>query len=320
MTFPLTLVICLLVGHRRARWPGEVDDFEAFEADFAAPLAEVRAGIIEGVAEFDEHVQRHQQALDVLAAGVVNQRFDGHQRAAGRQGVVGRADEVHLLLQIPVVQNHAHRDDVGLGQRVFEEIAGRRADAILQPGGGDVFLRDRLDRRQIEADALEMRMSLRDFDAKQAGRAADVAERLEFREIKFVRERLEVDAREAGHRAHELFQPGQVRVEFLEHALLAVLDFVLRLAGAQRLGQVVPEFEEPRVEHDQNAADVARAGFIEEQRAFGRVEILRLRAVAFAAEKLHRDERVEKIRDAARVELQFRAQLRAGEAATGRAS
>ena len=165
MTFPLTLVICLLVGHCRARWPGKVNNFEAFEADFAAPFAEIGTGIIKGIAEFDEHVERHQQALDVLAAGVVNQRFDGHQRTAGRQSVVGRADEVHLLLQIPVVQNHAHRDDVGLRQRVFEEITGRGADAILQSGGGDVFVRDRLDWRQIEADALEMRMFLRDFNA-----------------------------------------------------------------------------------------------------------------------------------------------------------
>ena len=100
---------------------------------------------------------------------------------------------------------------------------------LLQPGGGDVFLRDGFDRRQIEAGAFEVRVFLRDFNAQQAGRAADVAERLEFREIKFVRERLEVDPREAGHRAHELFQPGQIRVEFFEHALLAVLDLVLRL-------------------------------------------------------------------------------------------
>ena len=206
-----------------------MNDFEAFEADLAAPFAEVRTGVIKGVAEFDEHVERHQQALDVLAAGVVDERFDGHERAAGRQGVVGRADEVHLLLQIPVVQNHAHRDDVGLGQRVFEEITGRRADAVLQAGGGDVFFRDGFDGRQIEADALEMRMFLRDFNAQQAGRATDVAERLEFREIKFVRERLEVDSREAGHRAHELFQPGQIRVEFFKHALLTMLDLVLRL-------------------------------------------------------------------------------------------
>ena len=206
-----------------------MDDLEAFEADFAAPFAEIRAGVIEGVAELDEHVQRHQQALDVLAPGVVDERFDGHERAAGRQRVVGGADEVHLLLQIPVVQNHAHRDDVGLGQRVFEKIAGRGADAVAQAGGGDVLLRDRLDRRQIEADAFEMRMSLRHFDAEQAGRAADVAERLESGEIKLFGERLEVDARKSGHRAHELLQPRQIRVKFFEHALLAVLDLVLGL-------------------------------------------------------------------------------------------
>src|SRR6266498_506066 len=44
------------VGHCRTGWAGEVDDFKAFEADFAAPLAEVCARIIEGVAKFDEHV------------------------------------------------------------------------------------------------------------------------------------------------------------------------------------------------------------------------------------------------------------------------
>ena len=75
-----------------------MDDFKAFEANFAAPLAEVRAGIVERVTELDEHVQRHEQALNILAPRVVNQRFDGHERAAGRQGVVGRADEVHLFL------------------------------------------------------------------------------------------------------------------------------------------------------------------------------------------------------------------------------
>src|SRR6185436_13489998 len=46
------------VSHRRAGRASQMDDFKPFEADFAAPLAEVRAGIVERVAEFDEHVQR----------------------------------------------------------------------------------------------------------------------------------------------------------------------------------------------------------------------------------------------------------------------
>ena len=120
---------------------------------------------MERIAELDEHVQRQEQTKGILAAGIINEGFDHNESAAGREGVVGRADEVHLLLQIPVVQNHAHRDDVGLRQRIFEEITGRGADAILQSGGRDVSLRDRLHWRQIEADALEMRVFLRDFNA-----------------------------------------------------------------------------------------------------------------------------------------------------------
>src|SRR5437667_8433400 len=54
------------VSHRRAGRAGEVDHFKAFEADFAAPLAEVRAGIVERVAKFDEHVQRPEQPLHIL--------------------------------------------------------------------------------------------------------------------------------------------------------------------------------------------------------------------------------------------------------------
>ena len=70
----------LLVSDGGAGWAGEVDDFKAFEAGFATPLAEVRAGIVERFAELDEHVQRHEQPEDILAAGIVDERFDDHER------------------------------------------------------------------------------------------------------------------------------------------------------------------------------------------------------------------------------------------------
>src|SRR5262249_11882546 len=117
---------------------------------------------------------------------------------------------------------------------------------------------------QIEAHAPEVWMLLRAFDAQQAGRVANVTECLESGEIKLVRERLEVDSRKARHRTHELFQPRQVGVKFFKHPLLTMLDLVLRSTRPQRLRKIVPEFEEPRVEHDQNAPDVTRAGFVEE--------------------------------------------------------
>src|SRR2546425_13261789 len=84
----------LFVGDGCAGRSSEMDDFESFEADFTAPIAKVRAGIIKGIAKLDEHVQRHQQAEDILAPRVVNERFNGDEGAAGRQGVVGCANEV----------------------------------------------------------------------------------------------------------------------------------------------------------------------------------------------------------------------------------
>ena len=68
---------------------------------------------------------------------------------------------------------------MSFGQRVLKEIADGRADTVAQPGGGDVFARDRFCRRQIEGNALEMRMPLGGFYAKQAGRTTDVAKSLE---------------------------------------------------------------------------------------------------------------------------------------------
>jgi len=61
---------------------------EALEADLSAPAPDVGPGIVERIAELDQHVQRHEQAEDVLAAGIVNECFDGDERAAGREGVV----------------------------------------------------------------------------------------------------------------------------------------------------------------------------------------------------------------------------------------
>ena len=46
----------LLVRDRRAGWACKMDDFEALEADFAAPFLEIGGRIIERVTEFNQHV------------------------------------------------------------------------------------------------------------------------------------------------------------------------------------------------------------------------------------------------------------------------
>ena len=39
----------------------------------------------ERIAEFDQHVERHEQAKDVFAPGIVDESLDGNQRPARRQ-------------------------------------------------------------------------------------------------------------------------------------------------------------------------------------------------------------------------------------------
>ena len=81
------------------------------------------------------------------------------------------------------------------------------------------------------------------------------------------------------------------------------------LPGPQRLRQVVPELEEARVEHLEDAADVARAVAVEVERADRRVGVARGRPVAVAIEELHRHEGIEEIGDAARVQPELAAEL-----------
>ena len=134
----------LLVGNCGAGRTGTMDYFEAFEADFAAPILEIGAGVIERFAEFDQHVEGHEEPKDVFPSGIVDQRFHCDDRATFRQRLVSGADERHLSLEIPIMQDHAHRDDVGSGQRIGEEIARCDLDAIAQASGSDVFPGHRL--------------------------------------------------------------------------------------------------------------------------------------------------------------------------------
>src|SRR5262245_7671520 len=71
---------CLLVRNRGAGWAGKMDDFEALEAGFATPFFEIGGGIIERVAEFNQHVQRHEQIKKILSERIVDQRLESKER------------------------------------------------------------------------------------------------------------------------------------------------------------------------------------------------------------------------------------------------
>src|SRR5215510_5964298 len=176
-----------------------------------------------------------------------------------------------------------------------------------------MFPRQRFDRPQIESDALDTWMSLRNFNAKQSCRATDITQRAVAREIEFLGQRFKVDPRKAGHCVKELLQLRRIRIELLENTFFALLGFVLRLTGSQGLRQAVPEFEEPCVQHLQNSTYVSRALPIQIQSRRGRIEIFGVLSFAFALQKFHYEKRIEEICDAARMQAEFFSNLRAGE-------
>jgi hypothetical protein len=77
--------------------------------------AEVAAGEVESVSELDQHVERHHQPKGVLSPSVVDQVLDDDERASLWEGLVCRADQLHLPVEVPVMEDQAHRDHVRPG-------------------------------------------------------------------------------------------------------------------------------------------------------------------------------------------------------------
>ena len=73
----------LLICDSGAGWSRQVDNFKALEAYFATPFFKIRGRVIECFAELDEHVERHEQAEDIVAARVIDQGFDDNDAPPG---------------------------------------------------------------------------------------------------------------------------------------------------------------------------------------------------------------------------------------------
>ena len=164
----------------------------------------------------------------------------------------------------------------------------------------DVTLVDGADCGQVEVDAREVRVRERDLDGQAALRAADVGEGLVVIPGKLPRDGARRAEAQSRHRAEEPFEPRGVCIERAEE-VVAALDLVLRPPRPQRLGQRAPEGVETRVGHLQHAAHVGGARAVEKRRGLGRVVVALVR-VAF--ENLQRDERVEKVARAARMQAE----------------
>jgi hypothetical protein len=112
----------LLVGNRCTGRSRQGQYFIPAEACFLAPTCKIRTGEIERVAEFNEHIERHQQAEQVGAPLVIDEMLDRDEGSAFGQRAIGLGDKMLLPLEISVVQDHAHRDELGFGELVLEEV------------------------------------------------------------------------------------------------------------------------------------------------------------------------------------------------------
>ena len=182
------------------------------------------------------------------------------------------------------MEDQPHRDDVGLGQGVGEEVTRLGGHAIAQSGAFDRSLGDRLDDGQVVGRAAHVGVAVGNDDRQLAGCTAHVAERLVPGEVELLRKRSERAQGDPGHRIHELLEPVWVAVELLEHRLARVLDLVLGLASLQSLGEIPPESKQPRVGHLENPADVGRARLVEKDGGRLRIAVERITPFTLAIE------------------------------------
>ena len=160
------------------------------------------------------------------------------------------------------MQNVPHGDHIGLGQVVFQEVACHHGNTPTHARRVDLLLRMRRYRRQVEGAKGQVRVALGDDARQQAQGTADVADCLVAGEVELLRELHEVAGLYAAHRLEKFAQRGLVRIELLEYRLAVDPHLVLRLPGPERRSQMVPEAEQPRIQHLRHAADVSRTGLV----------------------------------------------------------
>jgi hypothetical protein len=133
-----------------------VFDIGFAEASVAHPRGAIAARVVEAARRLDQHVQAHQKPESIFEAIIVYDRLENDQRATLRKCLVGLAEQHRFFLEVPVVQDVAHHQDVRRGQWVLEEVAWVEAQPVPKTVRVDVFLKDRTDGWQIKPAARKM--------------------------------------------------------------------------------------------------------------------------------------------------------------------
>ena len=83
----------LFVSDGGARWTFKRNYFALGKAALRRPIRELRAREVECIAELDEHVEGHEQTERILPPVVVDDVFNGDERATRRKRVEHLTDQ-----------------------------------------------------------------------------------------------------------------------------------------------------------------------------------------------------------------------------------
>src|SRR6266576_4545185 len=200
---------------------GELFDARFPETNLAHPALAVGAAVVEAAVGFDQHVQAHHQAEGVLAAVVIDDSLIDDVRAAVGQSVISLTDEHFLRCEIPVVQDVAHDDYVGLGERILEKTARRECQAAVEAELGSVILEDRAYLRQVEPDGMEVGMRESNLRSSVALGCAYIANGLVVFKGKPSSDSEGTAMAEAGHSTQESLETLGIGVEWLANSRAA---------------------------------------------------------------------------------------------------
>src|SRR6185437_15174482 len=135
------------------------------------------------------------------------------------------------------------------------------------------FLEDRFDRREVEADTGEVRMSAGKGRRNHALSRTKIHEGLVVLPWEVGGNGVGRASTYSAHRAQKPSQLLRVGIQRRKQVLSAPLALVLQFTGAQRLGERSPEPIEPGICHFQKAADVGWLGGIEKQVGVGGIAV-----------------------------------------------
>ena len=139
------------------------------------------------------------------------------------------------------MQDVAHQDDVGLGQRVIKETASGKTYAVRDAVFLDVLLEDGPDFGKVEADAREMRIGQGDLRGEVALRRAGIGEGLVVAHGNFAAMAMLPPWLMPVMAARNCFKRARIGIESFEEGAAAAAGFVLRQAGSKGFGEVAPE-------------------------------------------------------------------------------